>query len=705
MARSRRPARAAKRAAARSEARSQARSTLGFFGSPLQRAIVGVVALKVVALVLVVSPEGFDGSAPPKAFASRATEYALIALLVLAVLRYGLAIIPRTRAHIVVGALLLANAIALVVAEDRYTAGFGDVTRLQGATWVLDAVVLYIAVAVAFRSVSDWSVLGLSIGAATCLVLLWVLVQYAGADPFPWGRDARERPFSFLGNANVLAHYLSACVGAAAAVALFWRGRVQIGAAVLLLAIISVGSLSGTRGFLIGLGGAVAALAVIFVRVRGTSRASVVRVAAGGGLVAVVAALVLLLTPVGARTIGTFSTGALISDRVLIYRTGLAAAAERLLLGWGVDNFEAATVPHRQPDSIAFFGPDIFFTSAHDIFLQALVTTGIFGTIALAVFFVTLIAMLWRQLATAPLIAAPLLVACAAYLAQALVSVGAIEVDWLPWLALGGAVGLGHGPTELRPTRRLAQPIYAAALIAVLILTLLVLPAYWANDEAGKAFRSILAGRAAAAVEHGRAAVDLDPGRARIWARYGKALAAAGRNKEAGDAFGEAAQRASYHYEYWNNIAVTRALQAQSGDLSSGGWPAALAAVREGLRHDPYNTTLAYTLAYILDGSGDSVAAMKEISRAITVYPRDPTYDTLAAQASAHMSDVAAARAALTDILSVKDSATLRVARARASLRLRDRDAAIADLRYVLEKQDPNNRDALTLIRTIPSVP
>src|SRR5207245_11461109 len=121
----------------------------------------------------------------------------------------------------------------------------------------------------------------------------------------------------------------------------------------------------------------------------------------------------------------------------------------------------------------------------------------------------------------------------------------------------------------------------------------------------------------------------LDAGPRRNWDRLGKARAGEGQNREAGDAFAQAASRVPFFYENWSNLATVRAMQARAGDLSSGGWPAARAAVEEGLRRDPANSQLLYTYAFILDATGDPELALAQAVRATGIYALAPTYERI----------------------------------------------------------------------------
>src|SRR5439155_10508994 len=175
-----------KRAQRRALARSTRPAVDPFGASHLRRAIVLLVAAKVAGLILFLSLDGFDGFQPPKSAFSRVLETMLVVAIALLVVRYGANVLPRTRLHWVVVFFALANVAAAATAENRYLALYGDVTRLEGLTYIGDMVVLYFAVAVAYRGIRDWAALVVATGAAGIVAIAYAIVQLARLDPVAW---------------------------------------------------------------------------------------------------------------------------------------------------------------------------------------------------------------------------------------------------------------------------------------------------------------------------------------------------------------------------------------------------------------------------------------------------------------------------------------------------------------------------------------
>src|SRR2546426_4091064 len=229
-----------------------ARSHDQFGSSRLQQAIVLLVASKVAGSILIVSLIGYDVFQLPKSTFSLSTAVVLATLLALGVVRFGPAVIPRTRLHVLVAAFLALNVAATVFAENRYLALFGDVTRLEGLLYVADMLVLYLAVAIAFRGVSDWAILAGIVGAAAFISVLYGAAQGLGLDPLAWRGDPNTRPFSTFGNADIFGHFLSLSLGAAIGIVLFVRTRlVQLMALAFAALATVVGGATATRAFLV----------------------------------------------------------------------------------------------------------------------------------------------------------------------------------------------------------------------------------------------------------------------------------------------------------------------------------------------------------------------------------------------------------------------------------------------------------------------
>ncbi|OLE77245.1 MAG: hypothetical protein AUG02_02255, partial [Chloroflexi bacterium 13_1_20CM_2_70_9] len=667
-----------------------------FGSSRLRDAIVWLVCLKIVLALLWLWPEGFDAFQVPKALVGHVVAVPMALCLAFALYEYGHRIVPRSWLFAPVALYVAAAIAATVAAQDPYLALHGDIVTVEGLAFVLEMVVLLLAVAVAFRDLRDWRRLGIAAAGAMAVVVGYAALQALGLDMFRWAADARARTISTLGNAEVLGLTIGTALGVVlGALAVSAERRLALGLALASAALILAGGTTGTRGFLVSFVAAV--VAAVAVRVA-TSRAGRARVLVGGAIAALALTLaVMLLTPVGARIAGSFTGEEPLEDRLVVYRTALDAYLDRPLLGWGPGNFEAASVAHRPVALARLFGPRFFYTNAHDLFVEAFVATGTAGGLALLTLAVMTAVALARGLARQALVAGPALCGLVGYGAQAIFSVGSVAIDWYPWLAAGAAIAVTAAGEDPRAARIVPSRVVASVIGAVALLALFAsLPAYSANEDAG---RSRAAREANAALEAATRAVTSDPGRARYWERQGLAFAAASRNRDAARAFGEAAARAPYHAEHWNNMAISLALQAGT-DRSSPMWKSALSAIDEGLRRDPKYPPLLYTSAFVREQLNENDAAVELAAQAIVLYAGDAMYDALLARIAGKAS-VPAATHATAAALEAKDSVALRFAAAQTALRAGDRDAARVHVERIVNVLDPANAQARELLARI----
>ncbi|HEY3218276.1 MAG TPA: hypothetical protein VGK15_04225, partial [Candidatus Limnocylindria bacterium] len=154
-----------------------------FQSSTLRSIIVAVVAAKVALVVVVLDPIGQQAFDLPKTLLSHAFGWLLAALLIVAVLDYGIRIVPASRAHVAVVMFVLVSIAATALAPVPYVAMFGERARYLGLTFVLDMLVLYLAAAVAIRTARDFAAIALSIAAGAVIVLSYAAIQRLDLDP------------------------------------------------------------------------------------------------------------------------------------------------------------------------------------------------------------------------------------------------------------------------------------------------------------------------------------------------------------------------------------------------------------------------------------------------------------------------------------------------------------------------------------------
>ncbi|HAF09065.1 MAG TPA: hypothetical protein DCK98_03150 [Chloroflexi bacterium] len=592
----------------------------------------------------------------PKSLFSRALEWALAALIVLALARHGSWILPRTWLHLPVAGFLLANLVSTLFAQDPHLSIFGDPDRHLGLTFLLDMAILYLAVAVAYRAPADWFVLGGAVLIAAILMILYATAQYVGLDPLRW--TGQNRPFSTVGNPDILGHLLSVLFGLSLGLAAALRGgatTAKVLAAISLAAALAV----ATRGALLGIGAAVLAFLFVRARLERSTVAEIVRVTAAILILVAAATPFFVGSPLGVRARDLLDeTGG--SGRLLIWDAAVHASAERPLLGYGTDSFSVAYPRYRQPGSAAILGPGVAQNSAHSWLFQALATTGVIGLTALVAMIVSGSVLLWRQALRTPIVGAPLTLAWSAYWVNGLVSVGSISVDWIPWVALGSVAALaGSRPQAAHstaPARALLRVLAVALAIAATAGALTGVDAFRSNRDSLRSRSAWLAGDQGAAVTYGAAALSEDPGPADDWNRLGLALDLAGRPGEAAQAYEQAVQRSPQSPAFWFNLARSR---ARSGPADAD---AAIAAAESAVANDPNDAWTRITFAEIVLALDRCDAALGSAVRAIELFASEPQYDELAGRAARCAKDPRLAQDQLAQALTTKESAVLLLA-------------------------------------------
>ncbi len=682
-------------------------SPRGFEGSLYRRAIVWLVGLKILGILLIFYPPAIQVFDLPKSVFSRAIEWLLIPLLVLAVVRYGFAIVPRSPLHVFVVGYVFVNIVSTIFAHDRYLALHGDFNRDLGLTFVVDMAVLYAAVAIAFRSRMDWLIAASMAAAGFLIASGYGVLQSLKLDPVKWSAE-HGRPASTFGNPDMFGHFVGVVFGAALATLLFHRGRYALGVRAIAFGVLGFtlfdAAIVATRATALGIFAVLVVLVLAYLRVHGVRSVVVARVAGGSAIALALMAALLVASPLGQRLAATLS-GVQIRDRLAIYAPAIDAFFARPLLGYGPDNYAPAFALHRQPYTSSVLGEGFvagatsLASSAHSIVLQAAATTGFFGVVALLSMLAAGAWRLWRHaLGRDPALAAPLLLALAGYVGAALVTVGSLMVDWVPWLVLGGAASLDQGdPGELSSERR-AHPAGVALLLATGVVGALSGQRALEADHLGWMAQGAVNERLPEiALRAANGAVQADSGRSRYWFILGRALDLRQRWRDAAQAYETAANRSSFTAGYWTNLALTRARQTLSGDESGGGREAVFAAARRAIEVDPNNPQGHITIAELANTFKMYDVALRESVIAIRLYSGDPRYDLIAAQAALGDSDVAAARTELEGLLAVKESALIRVTLAQLSEKLNDRGAALAHARRALEI-DPQNQEATRIV-------
>jgi len=635
---------------------------------------IGASRLRLLGVVLICAqvslvPVVFDYSADfpfpvVKALLSHGLAYALVGVMAGLLIRFGRSLIVWSWIHVGVLVFAGANLVASMFAPDLNVALFGTHARMLGLGTILDFVVLYFAIVLFVRTRSEAAAVVLSAFAGSVVVLAYEFVQFAGKDPLDWNVGTAIRPFSTLGQTTTLAEYLAVLGVGALTLAFFdaaLRRAVRIGLVGYSCLLFAAALVTQTRSaFFAVLAAGILVIALLWTSHPGR-RARAITL--GGALAAAAAlTLVVLLTPLGARVLGTVevpgtdATNALSPPRlegaaevrIGLYTTAVQMLRDRPIFGFGPDNFAAAFPTYRTESE----HPEIqqsLPTSAHGWPAQIAATSGLVGLVAFVGIVVSaLILTIRRGFHPGRWMAAAMLIA---FLAAGLTTVSDVGVDWIFWVSAAAIAALTARDPALaaraiaKETGRRQSRVLdhvdrwtvgrVAAWSSSALGLLLALTIGSAND-ASRSIREAqlqrVAGRVQQAVVSAARAVGEDPRRPEYWDGLGLAYIAAQRTTDAIGAFDKAARLAPYNVIYLGDLASANLLLAQRGDASAAVRAREIA--ERGVRVDPNNPQVHLTRAVVMQVTGDMSAALDSVERALALAPvwNDPQLPTTAMQ-------------------------------------------------------------------------
>lgn len=340
---------------------------------------------------------------------------------------------------------------------------WGSYQRSQGLFTTLAYLILFFATLTTFRTPMQRDRLLRALLVASGPIALYAVVQYYNLDPLPWVRDDPSRVFSTLSNPIFLGAYLTLLVP----LTLLQLGRcLRVGTtaiwgllgyafllAIQLVAIVA----SGSRGPLLGLGAGLFLFALLMVLLAGRHRLAAGLVGLGAAAILFAVALNLSATPLAAvraaPMVGRFGElfgGSTARVRVLIWESVVERFSRdpgRLLLGYGPESTYVALQPTTRPELRYLELSGRLADRTHNLTFEALVTTGVAGTLALLGLFAVLF---WTALRALGLTGQP----TARRLWVGLVGAGVVLGTVVPWLllrtwafaGLGAALGLAVAP-------------------------------------------------------------------------------------------------------------------------------------------------------------------------------------------------------------------------------------------------------------------
>jgi O-antigen ligase/tetratricopeptide (TPR) repeat protein len=682
-----------------------------FEKSNLRATLVGLIALKIVGIILIVDPLGLQAFNLPKTLFSHFSAWVLLGVLAASLLRYGPGIVPRAGIHLAVAGFVIASIAAAITAEDRYVALFGAQDSYLGLSFLADMVILYAATAVALRGVRDLALVASAAMGASLVAAAYAGIQYAGLDPIVWKVDpGLLRPFSTFGNPDQFGQFLSLSFGASLGVALCAKRRLlAIVGGIFCVLFVVLAAIVATRGTLIGIAAAVGAGVILYVRLRRPPVRVILMGVLGTFVVIGLFTPIAAATPLGQRALGGVEEAS--AGRLRIYAAAFLAFESRPVVGYGPDSFGVVYPRFGTPERRERFSDRQ--VSAHSWLLQTVVTTGIVGLVALLALLTVFVRAAWRSgIERAAVVVVPLMLASGAYWAHGMVGVGSITIDWLPWFTFGAVAAVtGRREPVVSPARarsaRLA--LAGAAFVATAAVAAFGVNAFGANRDAQLARTAWTAGAMSVAGDAAASATQRDPGRAEYWNWLGLAREGEGDLERAEASYAAAATRAPYESTYWINLALIRARAIVASGASPLDGAAALAAAERAVLADPRDWRAIGVLAEVADLFGPPEVAFRSAVRSILLnagledfqlaFRGERRQEEIAASAALKLADASEARHALDEAVAAHDSATLRVALAQLALRTNDLNAARADAQRALQL-DPENADARRILAT-----
>lgn len=636
----------------------------------------------------------------PKATFTHALAWVLLGVLVVVALVDGVRL-PVSPLFLAFYALLAAEVVTTVTATNQYVAVFGEVGRYLGLTThaVLALIACAITVATDYPRRAAW--LGATVGLLAAAASVYAIVQALGADPITWvDLDSKARPFATLGNPDFYGQFLSVVVIGSISALVFAPALGRLRWAIAALAVESAVLLVvvATRGAVIGVIGGLFVIGLLWLRRTGATRRALSRLALAAATLVVALGVVVVATPLGTR-LAALATAPEVTGRLLIYQAAARIFADHPVLGVGFENFAVVYPQYEEAEGLKNNRTQ---TSAHSWLFHTAATTGTVGLVTLGALLVALAVHAWQRArdadATALLVATT---ATAAYYGSGLVLPGAQSIQWIPWACIGVALA-----SDLRTARVVARmpgvrlPGLARLVIVIGLASaaFLQLGALAANRSAKTAETTLRAETAARSVSAARAATRADPGRAVYWNDLGRALELVDDQAGARAAYVEATARSPYTPAFWWNLGRMHLYFAQRGEEAAK--TAAYETMRRAIAAAPRNSDTFDQFARVQLGLDDLGGALESARHAIALYPGDPRYYTVAADAARRQGDVPGSLELLRQGVANTDADDLRVTFARRLVEA----GQIAEARTVLQvvvSRDPANSAAAELLRQI----
>lgn len=517
--------------------------------------LVGWLLPAVAVLVALAASPGFvDGFELPKLIVLElGVGIALLGLAAGACFERGAFRAPAGRAALL---FLGCNGLASLGAVEPRTALLGTYGHDRGFITLLVQVACFFLAASWIRSEAALARLAGALAVAATANSLYVIAQSAGLDPLGWPaapEDARAI-YGTLGAGNQVAEFLAMTLPLSIWLVRRIGGRRWLLLAGLGLQLVPIGLLGArAAGVVVVLTVLIGGLVSLGLRPGAGWRLGPAAALAPTAAVLTLFVTLLALPPSAGLLEQGFTTlddqGSSLKARQLLWRSALAMAADRPLLGWGPDTFHLVYPAYRSTDLDAHEAAVSRPRDAHNVLLQVAVDAGLLGVLAYAGLQVTVLRLLlggaWGSGSAGTGspdrrgAALALLLAWTGHLMLFIVGQPRVATDWLAWVIGGAALGLLGGEPR-QPRRGGARPARLAALALAGGLLVQAGSALGAEVALARSLEQAEAGRELEAGAWLGRAVSLRPFEPEYHRRLGLQLTSRAAEAEDAAGFGEA---------------------------------------------------------------------------------------------------------------------------------------------------------------------
>lgn len=318
----------------------------------------------------------------------------------------------RPRTNLIFWSFLLftfAFSLTTITSIQPYQSFWGTLERMGGLWTFWHYFVFFVILTAILKTKEEWFIF------LEITVLVGVISAFYGFGQktnfsFFLGSGNRARIFGTIGNAALFAGYQ--IINVFLALTLFFRAentknQKRFFAFAVLVMTIAV-MMTAVRGSVLGLMVGFLVFAITYIRVLGSKKAAhilkifiIILIILGGGLLLIRNSDFVKNSNYLNRLTDLSINSYTIQTRVWAWHAGLqgwSESVQRIVLGWGPENFNIPFSKYFNPKFFAGIGSETLFDRAHNMFIEVLVTMGLIGFISYLGIFITLFTELGKKI-------------------------------------------------------------------------------------------------------------------------------------------------------------------------------------------------------------------------------------------------------------------------------------------------------------------